>query len=84
MHDLHLANQILKTILDYAQKNKLKKVKSVKIVLGSIIEHGDEISPLNLEFNLRMLAKNTLAQDLAVKIKKIKGREWILQEIKGE
>ena len=84
MHDLHEANKILKLILDYASKNKLSKVTKAVIELGSIVEHGDEISAENLEFNLRMLAKNTIAEGLNVDIKKGKGNGWVLKEIKGE
>ncbi len=84
MHDLHLANQILKIILEYAQKNKFKKVSGATIELGSIVEHGDEISPENLEFNLKMLAKDTLADGLNVEINKIRGGNWALKEIVGE
>jgi Zn finger protein HypA/HybF involved in hydrogenase expression len=84
MHDLHEANKILKLILDYASKNKLSKVTTAVIELGSIIEHGDEISAENLEFNLKMLAKNTIAEGLNVDIKKGKGNGWVLKEIKGE
>jgi len=84
MHDLHLANQILKLILDYAQKNKLKRVIKAVIELGIISEHGSEITPENLEFNLKLLAKDTLASGLAVQINKIKGDKWVLKEIVGE
>lgn len=84
MHDLHLANQILKLILEYAQKNKLKKVFKAVIDLGSIVEHGDEISPENLKFNLKILAKDTLATGLKVEINKIKSDSWVLKEIEGE
>jgi len=83
MHDLHEANKILKVILDYAQQNKLEKVTKAKIELGSVIEHGDEISPENLEFNLKILAKNTLAEGMNVEIKKVKGESWVLKEIEG-
>lgn len=84
MHDLHEANKILKIILDYAQQNKLNKVTKAVIELGSIIEHGAEISPENLEFNLKMLARNTLAQGLEVEILQVKGESWVLKEIQGE
>jgi len=84
MHDLHEANKILKLILDYASKNKLSKVITAVIELGSIIEHGDEISAENLKFNLRMLAKDTLAQGLDIRINKIKGDKLVLKEIVGE
>lgn len=83
MHDLHEADKILKIILNYAEKNKLHKVLSAVIELGSIIEHGDEISPENLVFNLQMLSKNTMAEGMNVKIVKFKGDSWILKEIEG-
>ena len=83
MHDLHLANQIMKIILEYAQKNKLKKVTGAVIELGEITEHGAEIAPENLEFNLKMLAQKTLAEGLNVDISKVKGDIWILKEIQG-
>jgi Zn finger protein HypA/HybF involved in hydrogenase expression len=83
MHDLHEANKILKVILDYAQQNGLKKVTKALIELGSVIEHGDEISPENLEFNLKMLARNTLAKDLEVEIRKVTDSGWVLKEIEG-
>lgn len=83
MHDLHEANKILKVIIDYAQKNKFKKVNKAVIELGSIIEHGAEISAENLKFNLKMLARNTIADNLTLEIIKTKGADWILKEIQG-
>ena len=84
MHDLHEANKILKVILDYAKQNELKKVTQAAINLGSIIEHGSEILPENLHFNIIILAKGTVAEGLEVEIKKTKGDFWELEEIKGE
>jgi Zn finger protein HypA/HybF involved in hydrogenase expression len=84
MHDLHEADKILKVILDYAQKNNLKKVTKAVIDLGSIVEHGEELSPVNLEFNIKMLAEGTLANGLRVVINKIQGDSWVLREIEGE
>ena len=84
MHDLHLANQIMKLILDYAKKNKLKKVTGAVIELGQITEHGSEIASENLDFNLKMLAQKTLAEGLSVNIRKVKGGIWGLKEIMGE
>jgi Zn finger protein HypA/HybF involved in hydrogenase expression len=83
MHDLHEANKILKVILDYAQQNKLRKVTKAVIELGSVIEHGDEISPENLEFNILMLARKTVAEGLKIEIKKTRGGSWVLKEIVG-
>jgi len=36
-----------------------------------------------LEFNLQMLAKNTVAEGLKVEIKKVRGESWVLKEIEG-
>jgi hydrogenase nickel incorporation protein HypA/HybF len=84
MHDLHLADQILKTVLEYADKNGFKKVKKIELELGSILEHGEYILPENLIFNFNLLAKNTIAENAELKIKKIKGEEWKLVSIEGK
>ena len=78
MHDFYLANEILKTVLEYAQKNGFKKVSKVEIELGSLIEHDEEILPENLIYNFKLLAKNTIAQDAELEIKKVKGDSWKL------
>lgn len=84
MHDLHVADRILKVALEYAAKNKLKKITVISVELGTVVEHGEEINPDNLKFNLQLLAKNTPAQGAQIKIGKIKGESWNLKEIEGE
>lgn len=84
MHDLHEADKILKTVLDYAKENNLNKITEIVVELGSVMEHGEEILPANLAFNIKMLAENTIAKDLEIKIKKIQDDSWILKEIEGE
>ena len=84
MHDFHLADQIYKTISDYAQKNQLKKVTRAVIELGSIVEHGEEILPANLDFNIKMLAKGGVAEGIDLDIKRVAGDSWILKEIEGD
>jgi len=81
MHDLHLAQQILKTVLEYASKNGFKKVKKIELELGSILEHGEYILPENLIFNFNLLAKNTIAESAELKIEKIVGDNWKLVSI---
>lgn len=81
MHDFHLADQILKTVLEYAEKNGFKNVKKVEIELGSILEHGEYILPENLIFNFKLLSKNTLAETAELDIKKIAGDNWKLISI---
>ena len=84
MHDLQVANRILKIILEYAKKNNLQKVTKAVIDLGVIEEHGQEILPANIKFNIKMLAKGTSAENLDLIIKQSKGKEWELIEIEGE
>jgi len=84
MHDLHLANQILKIALEYARKNKLSKINSITIELGNIVEHGERILSENLIFNFKLLAKDTIAKDAKLKIIPIEGEVWRLKEIEGE
>jgi len=83
MHDFHLADQILKTVLEYAQKNGFKKIKKIELELGSILEHGEYILPENLIFNFNLLAKNTIAENAELNIKKIDGENWKLVSIEG-
>jgi Zn finger protein HypA/HybF involved in hydrogenase expression len=84
MHDLHEADRILKIILEHGKKHKLKKITKVLIGLGSIEEHGNEILADNLKFNIKLLAKDTMAEKLDVKIEKTKTDSWIINEIEGE
>lgn len=84
MHDFHLADLIYKTIIESAEKNNLQKITSAEIDLGSIVEHGEEVLPANLIFNIKMLAHGGKADSLTVKINKIPGTSWILKTIDGE
>jgi len=84
MHDFHIADLIYKAILAEAEKNQLQKIKSAVIDLGSIMEHGEFIQPENLIFNIKMLAKNSIADDLEVIVNSVDGDSWILKEIEGE
>ncbi len=83
MHDWHLANEVLKTVLEYAVKNGLKNVSKVRLELGSIIEHGEEILPDNLIHNFKLLAEKTIAKNAELKIKKNRGDTWRLIDIEG-
>jgi len=81
MHDWYLANEILKTVLEYVSKNGFKKVSKIEIELGSISEHNEEITPENLLYNFKLLSKNTLAENAGLEIKKVKGENWKLISI---
>lgn len=100
MHDFHLADTILKTVLEYAQKNGFKKISKIEIELGSIIDppatpehahacdggrgHDEVISPENLIFNFKLLSKNTIAETAELEVKKIAGDSWKLISIDGK
>lgn len=85
MHDLHLADKILRQIIEYGAKNDLKKITGAKIKIGEILEHGEMIDPENLKFNLGMLAQGTPAEDAYFDIEKFdKIGEYIIEEIEGE
>jgi Zn finger protein HypA/HybF involved in hydrogenase expression len=81
VHDWHLANEILKTVLDYANKNGLKMVSKIELELGDILEHGETISPQNLKHNLKLLSEETIVKNAKLNIKKIQGDNWKLVSI---
>ncbi len=83
MHDLILAQDILKKVLKVARKNKLKKVSKIFIKLGKIKDHDEIISPDNLRFNLNLLAKDSIAQKAKIFIKKTKDSKVKLESIEG-
>jgi len=84
MHDLHVANKITKLAIEYGQKNNLKKITKICVELGTVVEHGEEINPDNLKFNINLLTKNTMAEGAKIIIGKIKGESWNLKEIEGK
>lgn len=84
MHDLHIANKLLSKVLEEAKKNNLKKIFKIKINLGRVTEHNEEITPENLKFNIQLLAKNTIAEMAQVKIVRKNSRNIVkLEEISG-
>ncbi|OIO46812.1 MAG: hypothetical protein AUJ28_01825 [Parcubacteria group bacterium CG1_02_37_51] len=83
MHDLHEADKILKVVLAKAEENNLKQVDQIEIKLGQIEEHGEIINPDNLAFNIRNLAKGTIAADAEINIVEIGGDIWELVSIEG-
>lgn len=83
MHDLHAADKLIRTIKEYAKRNDLKRVTRVKIELGKITEHGEEISPDNLKYNVKMLGKGLIAGNAKIYISRISGPYLRLKEIEG-
>lgn len=73
MHDLHLANEIVKIAKRHAGN---KKIKSISLELGDILEHGENITSENLKYNI-----NLILPKITVKISRIKENIWKLKEI---
>lgn len=84
MHDIHAANQILKTALEHAQKNKLKKISSMTVELGKIIEHNELLTPENLKYNIDLIAKGTTAENCEIIVNQKENNKLKLIEIEGE
>jgi hydrogenase nickel incorporation protein HypA/HybF len=84
MHDIHEAEKIWRLVLENARAHGLKKVEEINLELGSVIEHGADITPENLEFNLKMLCQGTIADGAKVNIKKTKNSGWKLVSISGD
>lgn len=84
MHDLHAADHVLKDVLATAAKNKLTKVKKIVLELGTIVEHGAEILPENLKFNIESLARGTVAAGVLVVVRPIGGAGLTIKEIEGD
>ncbi|MFC1612850.1 hydrogenase/urease maturation nickel metallochaperone HypA [Patescibacteria group bacterium] len=79
MHDIHLANQIVKLAKENAKKHNIKDIKKIKVALGYVSEHGEVVHPENLEFNIKLLLS-----DVAVEIDRIDDDRWELIEIDGD
>lgn len=90
MHDLLAAKEIIDEVVENAKKNNLKKISKVLIKLGNKeYSHGDHthiktITPENLEFNLNLAAKNTIAENAEFIIKKTDVPDILVKEIEGE
>jgi Zn finger protein HypA/HybF involved in hydrogenase expression len=83
MHDFHEADRISKIILDKIEKNKLTKLINIEIELGQVIEHGEDILPANLDFNLRLILEKFMDKNTKISIKKVIGDSWKLVSIEG-
>lgn len=84
MHDLHVADKVFKLIQSHAKTGRIDVVKKIVIELGSIVEHGADITRENLEFNLQMLGRDYFPEDLEIVINKVPGNDWKLVSISGD
>ena len=70
MHEFSISSEIVRTVLDTAEKEKAKKVLSIQMEIG-------ELALLNVEqvtFWIHQLFKGSAAEGAKVKVKKIKAR----------
>ena len=70
MHELSMADAIVKTILDAAEKNQAEEILEVTIEVGKLTM----LNPEQLKFLLDVLAENTL----------LEGAEVIIEEVPVE
>lgn len=84
MHDLLAAQDILSAALKEAKKKNLKKITKLVVELGKIEKHGEVINKNNLEYNLKLVARGSLAEDAQVVIKRINKPKVQLVVIEGE
>ncbi len=70
MHEFSISSEIVRTVLDTAEKNKGKKVLSIELEIGELTHlNGDQVG-----FLIKELFKGSLAEGAEVKIKTIKAR----------
>jgi Zn finger protein HypA/HybF involved in hydrogenase expression len=81
MHDLFESKRILAVVLEKAKDAKTKKITSVRIGMGSIIDHGEELLPENIAFNLEKLSAGTIAEGARFEVYKIDGDIWRIDEM---
>lgn len=67
MHELSMADAIIKTILDVAEKNEAEEIIEVTIEIGKLTM----INPEQLKFLLDVLSEDTLLQDSKINIDEI-------------
>ena len=67
MHEMSLAESILKTALDVAAENNAKKISVVGLKLGEMA--GVEVE--SLKFGFDILKKNTVAESAELKINRV-------------
>jgi len=70
MHEFSISSEIVRTVLDTAEKNHGKRVLSIQLEIG-------ELTLLNLEqvtFWIDELFKGSVAEGARIKVKKIKAR----------
>jgi len=70
MHEFSISSEIVRTVLDTAERNNGKKVLSVQLEIGELTHlNGEQVA-----FWVKELFKDSVAEGAEVKIKAIKAR----------
>ncbi|AAL80739.1 hydrogenase nickel insertion protein HypA [Pyrococcus furiosus DSM 3638] len=88
MHEWALADAIVRTVLDYAQKEGASRVKAVKVVLGELQDVGEDI----VKFAMEELFRGTIAEGAEIIFEEEEavfkcrncGHVWKLKEVKDK
>ena len=67
MHEMAIAEGILKIALDYGEKNQARKIQEVGLLIGDM--SGVETEAL--EFSFRMISEGTMAAEAKLSIKRV-------------
>jgi len=85
MHEWSLAEAVVATALENAQKNHLKKITAMKVVLGELQQIEEDI----FSFALNELKKETILEDAKIEIVvqeavfkcRVCGHEWNYRDV---
>ncbi|ASJ16411.1 hydrogenase nickel incorporation protein [Thermococcus chitonophagus] len=88
MHEWALADAIVRTVLDYAQKEGASKVLAVKVILGELQDVNADI----VGFAMRELFKGTIAENAEIIFEEEEavfkcracGHEWRLKDVRDK
>ena len=77
MHELSIAQSIVKIVLQHSQRGDLQTVKSVKLNVGDLTG----IVPESLVFCFELASRGTAAQGSKLKIENMPGNELDIVEV---
>ncbi|CAB49503.1 hydrogenase nickel incorporation protein HypA [Pyrococcus abyssi] len=88
MHEWALADAIVRTALDYAQKENASKILAIKVVLGELQDVNAEV----VEFAMKELLRGTIGEGAEIIFEEEEavfrcrncGHEWKLKEVKDK
>lgn len=83
MHDLHMAQRIMEVVKQNAKKHSLEKVTKVSVGIGRVVEHGEQIFPENLKFNLQLLAAGSVAEKAKFHVYQMDGNSFVVKDMEG-